>query len=292
MPDGLLLKTDKMLARKEGGIGTMTFNNPERRNAVSMEMWEAAEAILTDFRDDPSVRVIVVTGAGDKAFVSGADISKFESERASEEAVKRYNATSAKVYDTLYNFPKPTIARIEGYCIGGGMNLAVCCDLRICSDASKFAIPAAKIGLGYGYTGLKRVSDIVGISRAMEMFYTARQFTAAEALQMGLITRVVPHEKLMDVAREVAEQILITAPEARLHMKRVINERYLQRRPILLTTNKPLAALGDVVHDGDLAEAILDRLLERGAHFALRGRSYRTRHLTEEEARPRRAKSA
>ena len=157
---------EKLLARMDGAVAHIVFNNPARHNAVSLEMWQRMIRLLEDFAADNSLRALVVTGAGGKAFVSGADISKFESERASEEGVRRYNETSAKVYDTLYNFPKPTIARIEGYCIGGGMNLAVCCDLRICSDGSKFGIPAAKLGLGYGYTGLKRLSDIIGISRA------------------------------------------------------------------------------------------------------------------------------
>ena len=145
--------TEKMLSRKEGRVGIMTFNNPEKHNAVSFEMWEAAEKILDGFLADPEVRVIVLTGAGGKAFVSGADISKFESERASEEAVQKYNALVEKVYMRIYQMPKPTIAMIRGYCIGGGLNLAICCDMRFSTENSKFALPAAKLGLGYGYQG-------------------------------------------------------------------------------------------------------------------------------------------
>jgi enoyl-CoA hydratase/carnithine racemase len=203
---------EKLLARKDGAVAHIIFNNPARHNAVSLEMWQRMIRLLEDFAADDSLRALVVTGAGGKAFVSGADISKFESERASEEGVRRYNETSAKVYETLYNFPKPTIARIEGYCIGGGMNLAVCCDLRFCSDGSKFGIPAAKLGLGYGYTGLKRLSDIVGISRAMEMFYTARQFTAAEASHMGLVNAVVPAAALDAAVAETTRMISENAP--------------------------------------------------------------------------------
>jgi enoyl-CoA hydratase/carnithine racemase len=146
----LMTATDKMLARKEGRVGTMIFNNPERHNAVSLEMWEAATRILEDFARDDEVRVVVVTGAGGKAFVSGADISKFESERASQEAVAHYNATSGAFYATLYDFPKPTLAQIQGYCIGGGLALAIACDLRFCTEGARFALPAAKLGLGYG----------------------------------------------------------------------------------------------------------------------------------------------
>ena len=154
--------TDKMLAGKEGRVGTMTFNNPARHNAVSLEMWQAGTRILEEFARDDDVRVLVVTGAGGKAFVSGADISKFEDERATREAVERYNAIGQGFYTALSTFPKPTIAAIQGYCIGGGLNLAIGCDLRFCTEGSRFALPAAKLGLGYGYAGLQRFIDTVG----------------------------------------------------------------------------------------------------------------------------------
>jgi enoyl-CoA hydratase/carnithine racemase len=143
-----MTQTDKMLSRKEGSVGYMIFKNPEKHNAVSLEMWDAASRIMSDFAKDDAIRVVVITGAGGKAFVSGADISRFESERANEEAQARYSDIVTRANDALYDFPKPTIAMIRGYCIGGGLGLAVCCDLRICSDNSTFAIPAAKLGLG------------------------------------------------------------------------------------------------------------------------------------------------
>src|SRR6266850_6655440 len=202
-----MTQTDKMLSRKEGQVGYMTFNNPERHNAVSLDMWEAASRIMDGFAADDEVRVVVITGAGGKAFVSGADISKFENERSNEEAIARYNMIVEKANNALYDFPKPTIAMIRGYCIGGGMGLATCCDLRIATEGSKFAVPAAKLGLGYGYTGLKRLVDVVGASFAMEIFYTARQFTAAEALTMGLVNRVVPDGELESYVTNYAETI-------------------------------------------------------------------------------------
>src|SRR3954464_8944396 len=121
-------KTDKMLSRKEGGVGYLVFNNPERHNAVSLEMWEAASGYLDDFAKDNPVRVVVLTGAGGKAFVSGADISKFENERSPKEAIDRYNVSVDRANSAIYDFPKPTIAMIRGYCIGGGVGLALCCD--------------------------------------------------------------------------------------------------------------------------------------------------------------------
>jgi enoyl-CoA hydratase len=205
-------QTDKMLARKEGGVGILTFNNPERHNAVSLEMWEATKRILDGFAADDDVRVVVLTGAGGKAFVSGADISKFASERATLEASRAYNVKSDAAYTSVADFPKPTIAMIKGYCIGGGVGLAVCCDLRICSDNSRFAVPAAKLGLGYGYSGLKRLVDIVGPSFAKEIFYTARQFDAQEALTMGLVNRVVPAADLETYVKSVTDMICANAP--------------------------------------------------------------------------------
>src|SRR6202044_3754157 len=119
-----MTQTDKMLSRKDGGVGIVTFNNPERLNAVSLDMWEATKRILDDFAADNDIRVVVVTGAGGKAFVSGADISKFESERANLEAARAYGAKSDAAYSSIYEFPKPTIAMIRGYCIGGGLGPA------------------------------------------------------------------------------------------------------------------------------------------------------------------------
>src|SRR5690606_28159662 len=144
----------------------IVFNNPERHNAVSLDMWRAAIEIIDDFVRDDSVRVILVRGAGEKSFISGADISRFDDERAEAEAVARYNDATETAYSNLRNAPKPTIAMIQGYCIGGGANLAVCCDLRICSENARFSIPAAKLGLGYDYPRVRRLVDLVGPSFA------------------------------------------------------------------------------------------------------------------------------
>ncbi len=206
------IKTDKMLSRKEGSVGYLTFNNPERHNAVSLDMWEAAEGYLDEFKNDDKIRVVVVNGAGGKAFVSGADISKFDKERSSKETSDRYNEAVDRAYGAFYDFPKPTIAMIRGYCIGGGMGLALSCDLRICTEGSKFAVPAAKLSIGYRYAGLKKLVDVVGPSFAKEIFYTARQFTAAEALQMGLVNRVLPDGELEAYVNNYAETIAGNAP--------------------------------------------------------------------------------
>jgi enoyl-CoA hydratase/carnithine racemase len=202
----------KMLAQKAGGIGTMTFNNPEKRNAVSFAMWEAAVEILADFGADPAVRVVVLAGAGGKAFVSGADVSKFEDERSEVDAVQRYNAATEAIYSGLHRFPKPTIAKIRGFCIGGGLGLAVSCDLRIATEESKFALPAARLGLGYGFAPVKRLTEVVGVPFAKEIFFTARQFTAREAEIMGLVNRVLPESDIDTYVEDYATTIAANAP--------------------------------------------------------------------------------
>jgi enoyl-CoA hydratase len=219
-----MTQTDKMLSRKEGRVGYMIFNNPERHNAVSLDMWEAASRIMDDFAKDDEIRAVVVTGAGGKAFVSGADISKFENERSNEEAIAKYNVIVDRANASLYDFPKPTIAMIRGYCIGGGLGLAICCDLRICTDNSKFAVPAAKLGLGYGYTGIKRLSDLVGPSFAKEIFFTARQFDATEARDMGLVNRVLPSDQLEDFVKSYADMIGGNAPLTVNAVKYIANQ--------------------------------------------------------------------
>ena len=204
--------SDKVLRHKEGRVGTITFNNPERHNAMSMEMWARTADILQEFAADDDVRVVVFTGAGGKAFVSGADISKFESERSTQEAIAKYNATSARLHDVIHDFAKPIIAKIQGYCIGGGLGLAINCDLRICSDNSRFGVPAAKLGLGYAYEGTKRLVDTVGIAFAKEIFFTAKQYSAREAYEMGLVNRVVPQAELDAVVQDYADTIANNAP--------------------------------------------------------------------------------
>jgi enoyl-CoA hydratase/carnithine racemase len=204
--------TDKMLGAREGAIGWITFNNPARRNAVSLAMWQALGEMVRSYVEDPSVRAIVLRGAGDEAFVSGADISEFEEKRSSEETTAAYNRAAEEATAALEHAGKPTIAMIRGYCIGGGLGLAICADMRICSDNSKFGIPAVKLGLGYGYVGVKRLVDLTGPSYAKEIFFTARQFDADEARMMGLVNRVVPSAELESYVKKYADTISENAP--------------------------------------------------------------------------------
>jgi enoyl-CoA hydratase/carnithine racemase len=218
------MPSDKMISKKEDGVGWLILNNPERHNAVSLEMWEAALEIMTDFAADPSVRVMVVTGAGGKAFASGADISKFKDERQEAAAVAHYQATTQKAYAALQGMTIPTIAMVRGYCIGGGTAIAVCCDLRICTENAKFGIPAARLGLGYGLARAQPLVDLVGPACAKEMFFTARQFDAREAERMGLVNRVVADDQLEAVVGEMARTIAGNAPLTVRCAKLVVGE--------------------------------------------------------------------
>ena len=213
-----------MLADIEGPIGWMTFNKPERRNAVSLDMWEAMPAILHRFDSDPSVRVIVLKGAGDKAFVSGADISQFEQARASEEANAHYDRVFDAANKALAEVGKPTVAMIRGYCIGGGLAIAIGCDLRIATAESTFGIPAARLGLGYDAKGVKKLVDLVGPSFTKEIFLTARHFSAGEALTMGLVNRVVADAELEDYTRQYCATIADNAPKTMNTLKQTVTE--------------------------------------------------------------------
>jgi len=216
--------TERIIARKEGAAGWLVFNNPERRNAVSVDMWEAIPRVLDDFGADPQIRVIVLTGSGDKAFVSGADISQFEKQRSSEDAVQRYEELAESAQARLQGCDKPVIAMIRGYCLGGGLNIAVLCDLRIAAEDARFGIPAAKMGLGYRASSMKNLVDTVGAPYAREIMITARQFTASEAKQMGLANQVVPVSELESFTRKLCDDLSANAPLTMRTAKRIIRE--------------------------------------------------------------------
>lgn len=211
MPD-LTLPTDKIIARCDGYVAHIIFNNPERHNAVSLEMWDAVEIALSQFVSDDGVRIVVLSGAGGKAFVSGADISKFDKERGTKAATEHYNARLKVVYDTIENYPKPTIAMIDGHCIGGGLNLAACADLRIASAKSRFAMPAAKLALGYPFDAIRRLMNAVGPAAAKQLMFTAKSIDADRALALGLVQEVVAEGALTARVEELAQTIAGNAP--------------------------------------------------------------------------------
>ena len=204
----------KILQSLTEGVGVITFNQPQKRNAMSLDMWEGLGHALIELRDDPAVRVVILTGAGDKAFVSGADISQFEKTRHNAEASEEYSRKSAAQRALLADYPKPIIACIRGFCLGGGMQVAMAADIRIASDNSQFGIPAAKLGIAYGYDGLKNLVSLVGPSWARLLMYTGMRIDAAEAARIGLVDRVVPDSALWDATMEIARTISGNAPLA------------------------------------------------------------------------------
>ncbi|MEK6709397.1 MAG: enoyl-CoA hydratase [Nitrospinota bacterium] len=206
------LKTEKMLAEVEDGIGWMTFNQPERRNALSLEMWEAIAEIIDAFSQDDGVRVVVMKGAGDKAFVSGADISQFGEKRSGKEQVEHYSDTVGRCRRRLADLEKPLIAMIRGYCLGGGLTVALNADIRIASEDSHFGVPAARLGIAYGFEAMNQLVALVGPSHAKEMLFSARRLPAEEALRIGLVNRVVPAGQLEATVREIAGTIAGNAP--------------------------------------------------------------------------------
>ncbi len=214
----------RILVDVADGVARLTFNNPARHNAMSLDMWLEAADAFDRFAEDDTVRVVLLTGAGDRAFVAGADISKFENERSSADHVQAYDKAVSAFHTALTRIEKPTIARIDGYCIGGGLAIAIDTDIRICSDMSTFAVPAAKLGIGYKYDGIRQLTQLVGASFTAEIFYTARQFTAAEAETMGLVNRVLPKGELDAYVDDYLARIARNAPLSIKTVKRSLIE--------------------------------------------------------------------
>ena len=204
----------KILQSVTDGVGVITFNNPAKRNAMSLDMWEGLGSALIELRDNDDIRVVIMVGSGDKAFVSGADISQFEKVRHNAAASEEYSRKSEAQRALLANYPKPIIACIRGFCLGGGMQVAMAADIRIASDNSQFGIPAAKLGIAYGYDGLRHLVSLVGPSWARLIMYTGMKIDSAEALRIGLIDRVSPDAELWDATMEIARTISGNAPLA------------------------------------------------------------------------------
>ena len=226
--------TDKLLVHVEDGIALVTFNNPEKRNALSAEIRAALPAALTALQDDADVRVVVLTGAGDKAFVSGADISEFAEGRTSAEARAEFDRLAGDAGRAWRALQKPVIAMIRGFCIGGGLLTALQADIRIASHDSQFGVPAARLGVGYGFGGVEVLVGLVGPARTSEILFSGRRFPADEALQMGLVNRVVPQSALQAEVWELAGTIRDNAPLTVAACKAAIQEvgRPAERRDL------------------------------------------------------------
>ncbi len=208
---------------RNGAIGWIVFDHPERRNAISVDMWREIPRVARDLADDDDVRVVVLRGAGEEAFVSGADISEFGTRRTGD-ATPTYEADNQRAFAALTQLPKPVIASIQGSCVGGGVAIALTADLRIAADDAVFAIPAARLGLGYQMAGVEALAQVVGLSAAKEIFFTARRFDAHEALRMGLVNALVPKAELERHVRETAARIAANAPLSLRSVKLIARE--------------------------------------------------------------------
>jgi enoyl-CoA hydratase len=207
------VKTEKLLLQKGGPIGWIIFNQPEKRNAVSQEMWQAMPEYVADLAADPAIRVVILRGAGEAAFVAGADISQFKDRRRNAADEEEYRRISGAGSESLARLGKPLVAMIQGFCIGGGVSIAITCDLRIAADDARFGIPAARLGLGYHYKGMEKLMSLIGPANTKELFFTARtDFSAQDALRMGLVNQVVPKADLERFTRDYATTMSRNAP--------------------------------------------------------------------------------
>jgi enoyl-CoA hydratase/carnithine racemase len=225
---------------KDGAIAWIIADNPKRMNALTGAMWGALPGAVAAALNDPDVRVVVLRGAGDKAFSAGADISEFENGRTGE-AAKAYDALNDGAFNALIGCPKPTIAMIQGFCLGGGLGLALCCDMRIADETSQFAIPAAKLGIGYNARWVRPILSAIPPDRAKQLLFTGRRFRSADADAMGLITQLVPKAEIETTVRSLATEIAENAPLSVAAAKLVIDE--ISRHP----ERPDLARLDDAV---------------------------------------------
>ena len=207
------MSDSKLLLEKDGPIGWIVFNQPEKRNAVSQEMWQRMPEHVRELAADDAIRVVVLRGAGDQAFVAGADISQFKDRRRNMADEEEYSRISARGQESLATLQKPLLAMIHGYCVGGGVGIAITCDLRLAADDARFGIPAARLGLGYNYRGMEKLMRLVGPAYTKEIFFTARtDFTAQDAWRMGLVNQVVPKAELEAFTRNYALTMARNAP--------------------------------------------------------------------------------
>ncbi|MEA3055039.1 MAG: enoyl-CoA hydratase [Actinomycetota bacterium] len=216
--------TEQLLCAVDDGIALVTFNNPTKRYALSREIREALPGTLRALQRDSDVRVVVLTGAGDKAFVSGADISEFGEQRTTPDARAAYDERAADAARAWHELDKPIIAMIRGFCIGGGLLTALQADIRIASDDSRFGVPAARLGLGYGFGGVEQLVQLVGPAWASDILFSARRLDAGEALQCGLINRVATVGSLREEVWTLASSIRDNAPLTVASLKVALRE--------------------------------------------------------------------
>ena len=220
--------SDELLVERSGQIATVVFNRPHLRNAFNLGMWRALPGIVEELGRDPGVRAIVFRGAGEAAFASGADISEFRENRKDRASAEAYNACTAAAVHALEACPKPTVAMIYGYCMGGAVATAMACDLRFSADTGKFGIPAGRLGIIYGLHAVKRLVSLVGPAVAKDILFSARLLDAQEALRVGFVQRVIPVAELAaytyDYLGRVAENAPLTVQGAKVIVEAIVED--------------------------------------------------------------------
>ena len=207
--------------RAEAGVARLLFDNPRRLNAIDAEMWRALPGLLARVAGDPSIRVLVLAGAGERAFCAGNDVSEFDAIRADPEAAERYNALQRSAAEALLGLNKPVVAAVHGHCLGAGLEFALMSDLRICTADARLGVPAVKLGLPYRLEDILKVVEVAGLARAREMVLLGRQYGGDEAFALGLAHRLVPDRAALaeaadGIARELAENAPLSLAAAKV----------------------------------------------------------------------------
>ena len=253
---------ETLLLERRGRVAVITINRPEKRNALNIKTREEGAALIEELRGDDSVGVVVITGAGDKAFIAGADIAEFAGRTA---MMQRDVMVSRSLFNAIDSFPKPVIAMINGYCLGGGCELALACDIRIASESASFGQPEINLGIIPGYAGSQRLARLVGKGKAMELILTGTQITAAEAERIGLVNRVVPAMELMTEARKLAAGLARNAPIAMQYIINAINKGL--EMPLAEASAFEAALFGLVASTEDMREGTTAFLEKRKPEF-------------------------
>jgi enoyl-CoA hydratase/carnithine racemase len=223
IPEVRAMSEGRLLVEKRGATGWLVFDNPAKRNALNAAMWRGIPEALAQFESDPGVRCVVLRGSGTQAFTAGADISDFDNIRA-QRPTGKYESFMDQVLDAIQGSSKPSIAMIHGFCFGGGLELALACDLRYCGTSAQFAIPAAKLGVGYNVEGHKRLLETVGHAQAREIMFLGRRYDADEAVRMGLVNRAMPDAELESFVEEALRTLSENAPLSIANSKTIIEE--------------------------------------------------------------------
>ena len=218
------MSAGRLTVEKRGVVGWIVFDQPQKKNAISGAMWRGIPEAMARFDTDTEVRCVAFRGAGSEAFAAGADISEFETIRAEQAAVGEYDGLLDRVLHSIQDSRKPSVALIHGFCMGGGLEVALACDLRYCGASAQFAIPAAKLGVAYSVEGHKRLLETVGHARAREIMFLGRRYGAEEALAMGLVHRVLPDAELNAYVEGVIATLAGNAPLAIANSKAILEE--------------------------------------------------------------------